>query len=491
MSKLPNTGSKYSRTGSASHWINALAAFLILLATTSLVFISYLASRQADRQAHTYEVSLFEHAEREIDLRTAQNMAALVYSDETVENVAHMFDGNFVRHALLNHLWEDFLIERSYLISPEGKVVAKAFRDYVTFSSERLPPGSNIHKLAERNQATYAGLRIPHRDGFTIPHIPYNTIGDLADISVGFIDRKPAHLVAMPIVPHEGEVALDDKPPFVLITIRFIDAQYVSLLKEKLPFSGLQFTKGSPPETTDFKSVLYDMDGQPWGYYSWTGQSPGQGIWNYVIPILLVLISAISGVGLFAARKTRVLVNALEDSERLHRFNALHDPLTGIANRFQFTQKIDELLEQDGELEFALIVCDLDRFKDINDTYGHLAGDTAICEVAARLTRTTGDMGLVARSGGDEFVILIENAVDRAAITSLCERILREIGLPIAIPPHPPAQVGISLGVAFAADHGKCEAQLLAAADKALYKAKEKGRGAYEYADLPDSIYAA
>ena len=55
------------------------------------------------------------------------------------------------------------------------------------------------------------------------------------------------------------------------------------------------------------------MDGQPWGYYSWTGQSPGQGIWNYVIPILLVLISAISGVGLFAARKTRVLVNALED----------------------------------------------------------------------------------------------------------------------------------------------------------------------------------
>lgn len=486
MGKLPNTQSRTTRPGRVNLWINGLALFLIVLATASLVFISYLASRQADHQAIAYEKSLFEHAQEELDLRTAQNIATLAYWDEAVQRIVHDFDEDFVRNEFLNYFWDDFEIERTYIIAPDDTVIAKAFRDYTSVEAAPLLPGSAIKRIADRSRTRYEELKIPIAGGFGVSGISYYEIGELAKYTVGFIDGLPAHFVAMPILPDQGEVALGDGPPHVVVTIRYIDRQYVDILANKLSFDDLRFQKGVPPPDAISIWPLLDHENKPRGYFSWSSRKPGKVIWEFVVPVIILLITAITAIAFVAVFKATGLVNSLEKSERLNHFNARHDPLTGLANRFQFNERMDLALAALPGTGFALIICDLDHFKDINDTYGHIAGDTVICVIAERLKNATGPNGLVARSGGDEFVILTGTTdVERLAV--LCDTIVERVSKPVAIPPNTSVRVGISLGVAIAPACGTTETRLLTAADNALYTAKNSGRGTYSIACGPVS----
>lgn len=484
MGNLPNTESLASHPGRVNLWIKGLALFLIVLATASLVFISYLASHQADHQAIAYEKNLFEHAQDELDLRTAQNIATLAYWDEAVQRIVHDFDEEFVRNDFLNYFWDDFEIERTYIIAPDDTVIAKAFRDYMVVETVPLLPGSAIKRIADRSRSRYEELKIPIAGGFGISGISYYEIGDLAKYTVGFIDGLPAHFVAMPILPDQGEVALGDGPPHVVVTIRYIDRQYVEILTNKLSFEDLRFQKGLPPSNASSIWTLFDHENKPRGYFSWTSRQPGKVIWEFVVPVIILLITAITAIAFVAVLKATGLVSSLERSERLNHFNARHDPLTGLANRFQFNERMDLALAALPETGFTLIICDLDHFKEINDTYGHIAGDKVICVVAERLKHAIGANGLVARSGGDEFVILA-GTTDVERLVTLCETIVERISKPVAIPNSTAVRVGISLGVAIAPACGMTETKLLTAADNALYTAKNSGRGTYSIACGP------
>ncbi|MDG3004433.1 putative bifunctional diguanylate cyclase/phosphodiesterase [Paludisphaera mucosa] len=164
-------------------------------------------------------------------------------------------------------------------------------------------------------------------------------------------------------------------------------------------------------------------------------------------------------------------------------YQATHDALTGLPNRSLLLRTIEQALEEAGATgrRFALLLLDLDRFKVINDTFGHGCGDEVLRRTAPRLKHAVGDRGLVARLGGDEFGILLSGA-DRPAAERAAATILRAVARPIPIDGRT-FDVGTSIGIALCPEHGRDAATLLQHADVAMYAAKRSRSGAALYAD--------
>jgi diguanylate cyclase (GGDEF)-like protein/PAS domain S-box-containing protein len=183
----------------------------------------------------------------------------------------------------------------------------------------------------------------------------------------------------------------------------------------------------------------------------------------------------------------KVLITVIEDAterkkaEQRIAFLAHHDPLTGLANRAALAQKIEEAAARQRRRDepFSVLLLDLDRFKEVNDTLGHPAGDTLLIEVATRLKSLLRETDVLARLGGDEFAIIQAGESDqRGAARSLAERILEILGKPFAIDGGE-INIGTSIGIALAPEHGTGSGELLKMADLALYRTKSAGRNGY------------
>ena len=178
----------------------------------------------------------------------------------------------------------------------------------------------------------------------------------------------------------------------------------------------------------------------------------------------------------------RALRYAMErkQTEQSLRQLAYYDQVTGIPNRTLFKDRVGHALTRskrdDGQL--ALMFCDLDKFKCVNDKHGHDAGDYLLKEVARRLTDAVRESDTVARLGGDEFAVLLERAATLDQITAVARRIVGCLAEPVLYNGEE-LRVGTSVGIAIHPEHGFTTDGLLKSADMALYEAKGAGRGCY------------
>ncbi|HET7056244.1 MAG TPA: EAL domain-containing protein, partial [Thermomicrobiales bacterium] len=169
--------------------------------------------------------------------------------------------------------------------------------------------------------------------------------------------------------------------------------------------------------------------------------------------------------------------------ERLH-FQAYHDPLTTLPNRAMFLQRLGQAhSRQQPNRSIALLFLDLDRFKLINDTLGHDAGDQLLKIVATRLQNCVRPHDVVARLGGDEFTILLDHVHDDQEAIAVAERIISEINQPMTLLGTRDVVVSTSLGIVRPGPEHTSGADLLRDADTALYRAKELGRNRYTIFD--------
>ena len=160
---------------------------------------------------------------------------------------------------------------------------------------------------------------------------------------------------------------------------------------------------------------------------------------------------------------------------------ALHDALTGLPNRRHFESELSRVVrEANGEHRFAVLCLDLDQFKPVNDTLGHLVGDKLLRAVAKRLLASVREIDVLARLGGDEFAILQTNVSGPEQSAILAERLVSFLAEPFEIDGHR-ILIGASAGVALASDAATDGMELLRNADLALYCSKGEGRGCYRF----------
>ena len=168
---------------------------------------------------------------------------------------------------------------------------------------------------------------------------------------------------------------------------------------------------------------------------------------------------------------------------------AEYDSLTGLANRHRMNRRIDSLLAayKTAKRSCGLLMLDLDRFKQVNDTMGHQAGDDLLKEVAVRLRAVIGDAGEIGRLGGDEFQVILPDMDDRGALGELAEKVIKIVSQPYPIDGKR-AIIGTSVGIAIAPYDGVEKDDLIHSSDLALYAAKNGGRGQYRFysSDLKD-----
>ncbi|SBT08263.1 Diguanylate cyclase/phosphodiesterase with PAS/PAC sensor(S) [Candidatus Accumulibacter aalborgensis] len=161
---------------------------------------------------------------------------------------------------------------------------------------------------------------------------------------------------------------------------------------------------------------------------------------------------------------------------------AHHDPLTGLPNRLLLTDRLHKALQRAhrDRTGLAVLFIDLDRFKNINDTLGHQAGDRVLCEVALRLERLMRESDTVGRLGGDEFLIVIEDIVDPTVASMIADKILTVLQASPVTVEHE-FFVGASIGISVFPQDGEDGDTLMKNADVAMYRAKERGRNTYEF----------
>jgi diguanylate cyclase (GGDEF)-like protein len=189
-------------------------------------------------------------------------------------------------------------------------------------------------------------------------------------------------------------------------------------------------------------------------------------------PLLLALGIALS---------LRILQQKKRADDQL-RHIAFHDDLTSLPNRLMFNQRLEQALSRHRRVgsQLAILLMDLDRFKVINDSLGHEVGDVLLREVAVRLAAQSRHSDTVARMGGDEFVVLIENHTSLKDISGCAQRLIDQMSAPYLLnaKEYP---VTLSIGISVFPSDGSDSQSLLKAADVAMYRAKELGRNNFQY----------
>jgi diguanylate cyclase (GGDEF)-like protein len=192
--------------------------------------------------------------------------------------------------------------------------------------------------------------------------------------------------------------------------------------------------------------------------------------------------------GWIGADKERMLQAIIRDiserkeaEERLRR-QAYYDDLTGLPNRALATERLHNAVQRARrhDSQVALLFIDLDLFKHINDTLGHIVGDQVLALSARRIERVLDHNAAAARFGADEFLLQIENVRTTADVIALVDKVVESIGEPVTIEGFE-ISATVSIGISIAPNDSSDVNQLIRYADTAMYRAKERGRNCYQF----------
>jgi diguanylate cyclase (GGDEF)-like protein len=267
--------------------------------------------------------------------------------------------------------------------------------------------------------------------------------------------------------------------PLVAVAYKRLGTDELSKLADLHAIKDLK-SSDAPARDGRIALAVHDPAGQPQMYLSWSPDRPGDLIRKRLVPLTLFGSGLAIVLFAFLLVHIRVIAKNLAHSEQEAQALLRRDPLSGLPNRSLFGERLDDELNRlprTGE-GLAVMFLDLDRFKDVNDTFGHQAGDQLLKLAARRLEGLLRATDTLARFGGDEFAIIQTGLRSSQDAEILARRILESITRHFDIA-EAPVTVGISIGVALAPEHGRDRETLMRLADTALYEAKSEGRNRY------------
>ncbi|MEO6015304.1 MAG: diguanylate cyclase [Devosia sp.] len=459
---------------SQSRWKFSIAVLLpvvgAVLATLALAagFVLWSAQRTDDRaleRQQTLVAHLVDGAKS--DFEGSQGSVVLRY-EATQAFLGDEPDFDWIGSEFGDIEYADFGHDRVYVLDAGLNPIFAArdgsSREIASYDSDRAV----VDPLAVRFRAPQLAAEIAgYQDGKS------DWPPQLTDvISIG---GRVAFVSIMPIVSNWEGQEQDPGSTYLHVAIKYLDNGVADGLMDEYLLEGAHFA--SVPNALPGEAVvpIANAAGRFAAYFKWRPETPGQALLGETLPaslgLLGVVCMVIGTLLFFLARSTAALERARADA--LHR--ATHDPLTGLANRALFNETL-----QRSRLPLALLALDLDRFKEVNDTLGHEAGDELLQQVADRLNAIVGDLGTVARIGGDEFMVLVSGVKEPPILADLATRIVAAIAEPFRLG-RDTANIGISVGIATAITDQRDD--LVSRADFALYDAKESGRNTYRLFD--------
>jgi diguanylate cyclase (GGDEF)-like protein len=293
-------------------------------------------------------------------------------------------------------------------------------------------------------------------------------------------EGQPALIAVMPILSYSGENAPEIGSEALYVSVILLDETLASELGSQYRIDTPRFTQAAPASSGAAVLPISNASGQPIAWLTWHADQPGTRLLQSAMPALIfAVVIGLLILGLLLRSLHKALSDLqMEREEASHR--AQHDPLTGLGNRSLFRTRLSDCFRAmpAGEPRLALLALDLDRFKQVNDTLGHQAGDELLIVVATRLRQLMRPQDTLIRLGGDEFAIIQPGIVSHDQSQVLAQSIIDALARPIALAAGL-VNVGVSIGIATAPDFAHGETELVRFADDALYRAKNGGRNRY------------
>jgi diguanylate cyclase (GGDEF)-like protein len=385
--------------------------------------------------------------------------------DDSVINVRNAFNPAWVDVNLGVWMYDYFKHDRVYILDRKDRVLYTMADGKQVPSNGVLPSGPVQTLTWKLRQLMAAGGLDDYEAGKAkLPRV----------VDLALDEQRPAIISVVPLVPHSNEVSQERGTESLIVSVRFLDKSFLPELAESNLIKNVHFS--SSPDTKDGEqtSPIVDQSGLTIGYLTWSPNLPGRAMLSRVLPVMTAGIIAVGIAGAFLLLNLRKTYRALSHT-------AYHDELTGLPNRASFNTHLEQALidVQRGQGHVALLLLDLDRFKHVNDTLGHAAGDQVIREFASRLTRTVKASDMIARMGGDEFAIIMRIAPGQHDVDAVCRSIMGEVAKPFLVQ-GVQSCIGVSIGIAVAQSEGTDRSELARKADIALYEAKNTGRSRFQ-----------
>jgi len=436
---------------------------LILLLVTTLISIFGIVYYSAEKVNKEARITTENYVTAIIDDRSNQLQTLAkdyAYWDDTITHAYRSQNSEWIKENIGEYLTDTFKITDLAIINSQNEPVLSLKYGQVDNST-----------YATINKDALISLIEKARQSGTVP-VPVS--------GILMIDGTPAIVGVAVLAPEDG-TSLPSPRPLLLLAKR-LNQSYFQELSKQYRLSDLLFTPSGQSGVADSSIKIINPLNKTLGRLSWRPEKPGDLVLAKLqLPILLLLV-VISLITLFIISVSRKTERRLQNAYEELAFNANHDALTGLANRRLFNEIMLQTIRsaKRDNISCALLYIDLDDFKDVNDEYGHEAGDQVLVKIAKRIKSSVRESDTIARIGGDEFIVLLHKTIDRDDIKATAEKILKKLTQPIEVKENE-VKVSASIGITISPDDGIDLDALMSKADSALYSCKKQGRNAYQF----------
>jgi diguanylate cyclase (GGDEF)-like protein len=461
-------------------WLFLLKTVVPILAAALALFLGASAllvwsARETNRVSIERQHSLVALIVSKLQSGIAHDQESVTVWDDALNAVRRPDSAEWIDVNLGTWMHSYFGHDGSFVLDPENRLI-------YAFSDGAVAGEPAFQQLMAHASPLVASLRQKLAAGDTDGLTDRILTPGVADLSIA--SGHPAVISVKPIVSDSGEIEQTPGEEYLHIAVRYLDQSFIADLKQDYLLDGLRFDRHDTSTGDEASSVLRAAGGNVIGYLIWQPYLPGSAVLASVGPVLLaVALIGLAAVALLVAGLRKRSLKLRVSEAAVHHL-AHHDPLTGLPNRSQFNDRLDTALKKlraSGE-KLAVLYLDLDRFKEVNDTFGHPGGDELLREFADRLRRLTRETDTVARIGGDEFTVILRDVASEEVVEVLCQRVIESARHPFVIN-GTQAFVGVSVGVALAPRDGLDRVELTRRSDVALYHAKAGGRSEYAIYD--------
>jgi diguanylate cyclase (GGDEF)-like protein len=454
------------------HFTVSLLAPVVVALTATLVgmvgFLLFVTSAN-DQRALDRQIGIVGRILDEQRSRVTHEQESVVVWDDAVAHTRLAFDREWVHTNLGAWMFSYFGHNRTYVLNADNRAVYAMDTGMDVGPNDYGLDRGGIARIVSRFRASFEDGRDSYTPGEAAEQVP--RVADFA-----LLRGQPALVSVMPIVSDTGDIVQAPGSEYLLVSIVVLDAAFGQSLTDRyLLWQGSFSRAGADAAGLASYPISNNVD-RIVGFFQWQPDRPGTTMLGDMIPVLAAGALA-AGVLIFVLLdRLWSSSSAIEAGHRQARHQAMHDPLTGMPNRAMFEEALDHALaaarRSGGQV--GLLLLDLDRFKQINDTLGHQAGDATIIAVGKRLRAIVHEGDILARIGGDEYAIIARHVATTERLEMLAAAIIDSLHAPFDVQGNE-AFVGVSIGI-IVGDGGSRGLDLMRKADIALYEAKGQGR---------------